>query len=161
MSSTNPPTSQSVSTLTQLKTGNLPKLKLSKTAKSTILSNEIKTFIVNDIKLIPNFETMNTDLELVKHICNMVEELNRKEVDPKIDKKAIVLDVLKILFPDLSVDQTMMIDAFIDFICQNDMVSKLSSVSKFVGSITKKISNFRFAWFFLSKYFCCFSSCQC
>jgi hypothetical protein len=71
----------------------------------------------------------------------MVEELNRKEVDPKIDKKAIVLDVLKILFPDLSVDQTMMIDAFIDFICQNDMVSKLSSVSKFVGSITKKISN--------------------
>ena len=138
MSSTNPPTSQSVSTLTQLKTGNLPKLKLSKTAKSTILSNEIKTFIVNDIKLIPNFETMNTDLELVKHICNMVEELNRKEVDPKIDKKAIVLDVLKILFPDLSVDQTMMIDAFIDFICQNDMVSKLSSVSKFVGSITKK-----------------------
>lgn len=141
MSSTNPPTSQSVSTLTQLKTGNLPKLKLSKTAKSTILSNEIKTFIVNDIKLIPNFETMNTDLELVKHICNMVEELNRKEVDPKIDKKAIVLDVLKILFPDLSVDQTMMIDAFIDFICQNDMVSKLSSVSKFVGSITKKNSN--------------------
>ncbi len=141
MSSTKQPTSQSISTLTQLKTGNLPKLKLSRSAKSIVLSNEIKTFIVNDIKLIPNFETMNTDLELVKHICNMVEELNRKEVDPKIDKKAIVLDVLKILFPDLSVDQTMMIDAFIDFICQNDMVSKLSSVSKFVGSITKKISN--------------------
>jgi hypothetical protein len=89
--------------------------------------------------LIPNFETMKTDLELVKHICNMVQELNRKEVDPKIDKKAIVLDVLKILFPDLSIDQTMMIDTFIDFICQNDMVNKLSSVSKFVGSL-KKIS---------------------
>ena len=55
------------------------------------------------------------------------------------DKKAIVLDVLKILFPDLSIDQTMMIDTFIDFICQNDMVNKLSSVSKFVGSL-KKIS---------------------
>jgi len=139
-SSTNQqPTSKSISTLSQLKTGNLPKLKLSKTAKSTILSNEIKTFIVNDIMLIPNFETMKTDLELVKHICNMVQELNRKEVDPKIDKKAIVLDVLKILFPDLSIDQTMMIDTFIDFICQNDMVNKLSSVSKFVGSL-KKIS---------------------
>ena len=99
MSLTNQPISKSISTLSQLKTGNLPKLKLSKTAKSTIVSNEIKKFIVNDIKLIPNFETMNTDLELVKHICNMVEELNRKEVDPKIDKKAIVLDVLKLLFP--------------------------------------------------------------
>ena len=139
MSSTNQPTSKSVSSLTQLKTGNLPKLKLSKTAKSTILSNEIKTFIINDIKLIPNFELMKTDLELVKHIANMVEELNRTAVDPKIDKKAIVLDVIKTLFPDLSTDQTMMIDTFIDFICQNDMVNKLSTVSKFVGSL-KKIS---------------------
>ena len=138
--SSNPPTSKSVSTLTQLKTDNLPKLKLSKTAKSIILSNEIKTFIINDIKLIPNYETMKTDLELVKHICNMVEELNKKKVDPKIDKKAIVLDVLKILFPELSVEQTMMIDTFIDFICQNDLISKISSVSKFVGSL-KKISS--------------------
>jgi hypothetical protein len=140
LSSTNQPTSKSISTLSQLKTGNLPKLKLSKSAKSTILSNEIKTFIVKDIMLIPNYETMKTDLELVKHLCNMVEELNRKEVDPKIDKKSIVLDVLKLLFPDLSVDQIMMMDTFIDFICQNDMVSKLSSVSKFVGSL-KKISS--------------------
>ena len=139
MSSTNQPVSKSVSSLTQLKTGNLPKLKLSKTAKSTILSNEIKTFIINDIKLIPNFELMKTDLELVKHIANMVEELNRTAVDPKIDKKSIVLDVIKTLFPDLSTDQTMMIDTFIDFICQNDMVNKLSTVSKFVGSL-KKIS---------------------
>ena len=138
--SSNSPKSKSVSTLTQLKTTNLPKLKLSKTAKSTILSNEIKTFIINDIKLIPNYETMKTDLELVKHICNMVEELNKKKVDPKIDKKAIVLDVLKILFPELSVEQTMMIDTFIDFICQNDLISKISSVSKFVGSL-KKISS--------------------
>jgi len=127
------------SSLTQIKTSHLPKLKLSKTAKSTILTNEIKTFIINDIKLIPNFELMKTDLELVKHIANMVEELNRKEVDPKIDKKSIVLDVIKTLFTDLSVDHTMMIDSFIDFICQNDMVNKISTVSKIVGSL-KKIS---------------------
>ena len=66
-----------MSTLTQLKTG--------------LINNLIKwdqDFIVNDMKLIPNYETMSSDLELVKHICNMVEELNRKEVDPKIVKKA-------------------------------------------------------------------------
>lgn len=138
--SSNIPTSKSVSTLTQLKTTNLPKLKLSKTAKSTILTNEIKNFIINDIKMIPNYETMKTDLELVKHLCSMVEELNRKELDPKIDKKSIVLDVLKILFPDLSVEQTMFMDTFIDFICQNDLISKVSTVSKVVGSL-KKFSN--------------------
>ena len=137
--SSNIPTSKSVSTLTQLKTANLPKLKLSKTAKSTILTNEMKNFIINDIKMIPNYETMKTDLELVKHLCSMVEELNRKELDPKIDKKSIVLDVLKILFPDLSVEQTMFMDTFIDFICQNDLISKVSTVSKVVGSL----KNFR------------------
>lgn len=138
--SSNIPTSKSVSTLTQLKTTNLPKLKLSKTAKSTILTNEMKNFIINDIKMIPNYETMKTDLELVKHLCSMVEELNRKELDPKIDKKSIVLDVLKILFPDLSVEQTMFMDTFIDFICQNDLISKVSTVSKVVGSL-KNFSN--------------------
>lgn len=70
----------------------------------------------------------------------MVEELNRKELDPKIDKKSIVLDVLKILFPDLSVEQTMFMDTFIDFICQNDLISKVSTVSKVVGSL-KNFSN--------------------
>ena len=90
--------------------------------------------------MIPNYETMKTDLELVKHLCSMVEELNRKELDPKIDKKSIVLDVLKILFPDLSVEQTMFMDTFIDFICQNDLISKVSTVSKVVGSL-KKFSN--------------------
>ena len=45
--------------------------------------------------------------------------------------------MIKTLFPDLSVDHTMMIDSFIDFICQNDLINKISTVSKFVGSIKR------------------------
>jgi hypothetical protein len=116
LSSNNYTTSTSISTLNQLKTKNLPKLKLSKTAKSTILTNQIRDFIVADISKIPNFETLKTDLELIKHICNMIENLEKTDLDPKIDKKAIALDVIKLLFPDLTTDQTMFIDSFIDFI---------------------------------------------
>jgi hypothetical protein len=128
-------TTTSISTLNQLKTKNLPKLKLSKTAKSTILTNQIRDFIVADISKIPNFETLKTDLELIKHICNMIENLEKNDLDPKIDKKAIALDVIKLLFPDLTTDQTMFIDTFIDFIVSNSMVAKMSTMTNIIGSI--------------------------
>lgn len=134
------PSSQSISTLTQIDTNNLPKLKLSKTAKSTILTNEIKSFIVNDIMLIPHYNTMKCDLELVKHCCSMIEELNKKNVNPKIDKKGIALDIIKTLFPDLSTDQIMMIDSFIDFCCQNDLINKVSTFTKIISSLKKNSS---------------------
>lgn len=134
------PSSQSISTLTQIDTNNLPKLKLSKTAKSTILTNEIKSFIVNDIMLIPHYNTMKCDLELVKHCCSMIEELNKKNVNPKIDKKGIALDIIKTLFPDLSTDQIMMIDSFIDFVCQNDLINKVSTFTKIISSLKKSSS---------------------
>jgi hypothetical protein len=135
MASNNSTTSTSISTLNQLKTKNLPKLKLSKTAKSTILTNQIRDFIVADISKIPNFETLKTDLELIKHICNMIENLEKTDLDPKIDKKAIALDVIKLLFPDLTTDQTMFIDTFIDFIVSNSMVAKMSTMTNIIGSI--------------------------
>jgi hypothetical protein len=123
-----------------LKTKNLPKLKLSKTAKSTILTNQIRDFIVADISKIPNFETLKTDLELIKHICNMIENLEKTDLDPKIDKKAIALDVIKSLFPDLTTDQTMFIDSFIDFVVSNSMVSKMSTMTNILGSIKNGIA---------------------
>jgi hypothetical protein len=135
MASNNSTTSTSISTLNQLKTKNLPKLKLSKTAKSTILTNQIRDFIVADISKIPNFETLKTDLELIKHICNMIENLEKTDLDPKIDKKTIALDVIKLLFPDLTTDQTMFIDTFIDFIVSNSMVAKMSTMTNIIGSI--------------------------
>jgi hypothetical protein len=140
LSSNNYTTSTSISTLNQLKTKNLPKLKLSKTAKSTILTNQIRDFIVADISKIPNFETLKTDLELIKHICNMIENLEKTDLDPKIDKKAIALDVIKSLFPDLTTDQTMFIDSFIDFVVSNSMVSKMSTMTNILGSIKNGIA---------------------
>jgi hypothetical protein len=140
LSSNNYTTSTSISTLNQLKTKNLPKLKLSKTAKSTILTNQIRDFIVADISKIPNFETLKTDLELIKHICNMIENLEKTDLDPKIDKKAIALDVIKSLFPDLTTDQTMFIDSFIDFVVSNSMVAKMSTMTNILGSIKNGIA---------------------
>ncbi len=82
------------SSLNQLKLGNLPQLKMSKTAKTTILTQQIIEFIVNEVKVIPNFQTMSTDLHLMHHICNVIENLERKDLEPKLDKKALFLDIV-------------------------------------------------------------------
>ena len=128
------------SSLNQLKLHNLPQLKLSRTAKTSILSSQIIEFIVAEIKLIPNFENMATDLHLMHHIANVIETLERKDLDPKLDKKALFLDIIKQLFPNLSTDHIMMfLDNCADLICASNLVHKISTVSKVLCSVKKKI----------------------
>ena len=127
------------SSLNQLKLHNLPQLKLSRTAKTSILSSQIIEFIVAEIKLIPNFENMATDLHLMHHIANVIENLERKDLDPKLDKKALFLDIIKQLFPNLSTDHLMFLDNFADFICASNLVNKISTVSKVLGTVKKNL----------------------
>ena len=75
------------SSLNQLKTHRLPKLKLSKSAKTTVLTNQIKEYIIEELTSIPSYETMSFDLQLMKYIMLMIENLEGKELDPKLDKK--------------------------------------------------------------------------
>ena len=125
------------SSLNQLKLGNLPQLKMSKTAKTTILTQQIIEFIVNEVKVIPNFQTMSTDLHLMHHICNVIENLERKDLEPKLDKKALFLDIVKQLFPDLNTNQLSFLDNFADFICASNLIAKVTTMQK-VHQLVKK-----------------------
>ena len=127
------------SSLNQLKLSNLPQLKLSSSAKTTILSKQIIEFVVSEIKLIPDFEVMSTDLHLMHHIANVIENLERRDLDPKLDKKQLFLEIIKTLFPSLSTDHMMFLDNFADFICASNLVNKISTVSKVIGSVKKNL----------------------
>ena len=127
------------SSLNQLKLSNLPQLKLSKTAKTSILSSQIIEFVVGEVKLIPNFDSMSTDLHLMHHIANVIENLERRDLDPKLDKKHLFLEIIKALFPSLSTDHMMFLDNFADFICASNLVNKISTVSKMIGSVKKNL----------------------
>jgi len=125
------------SSLNQLKLNNLPQLKLSSTVKTTILTNQIIEFIVSEIKLIPNYQTMARDLHLAHHICTMIENLEKKDLEPKLDKKGLFLEIIKQLFPDLSVEELSLIDNFVDFICAQSLVNKVSTLTKFASAVKK------------------------
>jgi hypothetical protein len=129
------------SSLNQLKIDSLPKLKLSNTAKTTILSNQIVEFLVSEIKKIPSYETMSQDLHLFLYIANCIENLEKNELNPKLDKKDIFLQIIKLLFPDLNTQQLQLIDSFVDFICSNGLVKKISNFSYAYSYIKKNLSS--------------------
>ena len=86
---------------------------------------------------------MARDLNLAHHICMMIENLERRDLDPKLDKKQLFLDIVKQLFPDLTVVELSLLDNFVDFICASKLVNKISTVSKVLGSVkTNCIPNF-------------------
>ena len=127
------------SSLNQLKLGKLTMLRLSSTIKTSILTNQIIEFVVNEIKLIPNYQTMSTDLHLMHHIANVVENLERKDLEPKLDKKQLFIDIVKILFPDLKTEQLSFLDNFADFICASNLVNKVSTMTKVFTSVKKNL----------------------
>jgi hypothetical protein len=135
MNQNNNQPSSITSSLNQLKLGNLPQLKLSKSVKTSILSSQIIEFVVLEIKLIPNFENMARDLNLAHHICMMIENLERRDLDPKLNKKQLFLDIVKQLFPDFTVVELLLLDNFVDFICASKLVNKISTVLKVLGSV--------------------------
>lgn len=137
--SSNSNSSSISSSLNQLKLNNLPQLKLSHTAKTTILSNQIIQFIVDEIKKIPHFETMNNDLHLFLFICNCIENLQRSDLNPKLIKKDIFLEIVKQLFPTLSTDNLMFLDNFVDFICSNGLVNRVSYFSYVYNALKKNL----------------------
>jgi hypothetical protein len=138
----NPNSNSSItSSLNQLKISSLPQLKLSHTVKTSILSAQIVEFIVNEVKLIPHYETLSQDLHLMNHIANLIENLERRDLDPKLDKKTLFLDIIKQLFPNLNTDQLSFLDNFADFIVSHNLVSKVTTLSKFVSSVKKNLSS--------------------
>ena len=96
-------------------------------------------YIVNEIKLIPSYETLSNDLHLLAHICNMIENLQRSDLSPKLNKKDIFLEIVKQLFPTLSTDNLMFLDTFVDFICSNGLVNRVSYFSNAYNALKKNL----------------------
>ena len=73
------------------------------------------------------------------HIANVVENLERKDLEPKLDKKQLFIDIVKILFPDLKTEQLSFLDNFADFICASNLVNKVSTMTKVFTSVKKNL----------------------
>jgi len=75
--------------------------------------------------------------EFVLYVCKVVENVVVKK--QKIDKKQLVLDVFKILF-SLQPPEILVLDASIEFLHSNGLISKVKIVKKIKSWFEKKLN---------------------
>lgn len=110
--------------------------------KNKLKSKAFKSELVNEIiKRMSEFEnhaTLRGDPELLKFVCELVEN----GVKDKINKKELVLDVYIKVF-SLNENEKTSIGAQIDFLCDNNLIEKVHKVKKkskiFINYIKSKL----------------------
>ena len=83
--------------------------------------------IAEKIKLIPQYEKLRVEIELVKTVCNIVENMvvkkNKKQKQP-INKKELVVDALSLVF-SYNEQEKQLIYSLIDYLFNNEQIKRL------------------------------------
>jgi transcription termination factor NusB len=107
--------------------GNLIKPKNS--LLSDIKHNKLVEFIIKEIINIPDYQSFRLNLELIKLICNFIE--NKVVKKDNIDKKKVVTQSFIQLFK-FTEDEVKTLDCFIEFLHKNKKIKKLGVLKKYV-----------------------------
>ena len=107
----------------------LEHVKLKGSLKNHVVKNKLIEMISDRLKAsIPNLATLAKDLELLKVICNCVENSVHKK--HKLDKKEITLAIVKACFPVLSEADLKVIDGNIETLHYNGLINKVAFYKK-------------------------------
>ena len=112
-----------------------PKNKL----KTQQYNNDVFKVIVKKITEIQGHEQLKFENELLKFVCTCVENAVNESEKQKTDKKKLVLDIYHAVY-NLSEADKLVIGNSIDFVCNNKMIKKYSTLRKYssiVGSYIK------------------------
>ena len=108
----------------------LPKFKLLNKLKLHCTYGSLVECIIEEIKKIPDLNSLKMNPDLTKMICTVVEEIcSDKKLKGKIEKKSLVVEVLQKSF-DLNEEEQKLLSSNIDFICDNDMIKRISTCHK-------------------------------
>ena len=122
---------------------NLPDIKFKNNLSKHNIVYSLIDQISEKIKLIPEYEKIRVEIELVKTVCNIVENYvkNKNSKDKnKVDKKQLVIDTLTKVF-NYSEQEKNLVSSLIDYLFNNSQIKKMSyyKLSKnFLIAFTKK-----------------------
>jgi hypothetical protein len=103
-----------------------PKNKL----KSKIFKSDLCNEIVKRILEFENHLSLRNDPELLKFICDLVENgVKKTDEKNKVDKKELVLEIYCKVF-SLSENEKKHISEQIEFLCDNELIVKVHGVKK-------------------------------
>ena len=81
--------------------------------------------ITDKIRLIPNYELLRNETELILLVCNIIENLIKQGNKNKVDKKKLVIDVFSTVF-GLSLTEIEALKITIDFLFNNKLIKRIS-----------------------------------
>jgi hypothetical protein len=105
-------------------------LKFKKKLKTLDKVGEITKVVVEKIQSIPKFnEELRNDLELILHICNVVENEFNQTPSKSINKKQIVIDIITKIF-SLRPEEVAQLERHIEFLHSNSQIRKIPYYEK-------------------------------
>ena len=115
----------------------VPKIKKKNTFASAEKENKVADAIVKDLQSVPNYQNVKIDTELIKYVCNLVENMvkNNGKRNVKIDKKQLVVKVLATVYVNLPADVLKYIDEQIECLLNNKQIKRQSKSVKIVKGI--------------------------
>lgn len=87
--------------------------------------------VTEKIRLIPNYEILKNEIELVLLVCNIIENIVKKNNKTKIDKKQLVIDIFTTVFGN-QID-ILSLKITIDFLFNNKLIKQIS-LKKYIKS---------------------------
>jgi hypothetical protein len=90
-----------------------------------VVSSSIISEIINYLNTIPNINSLRMDIEITLHAMKLIEVYCKNDPNNvKCDKKQVLLDAFKIVFPNcLTEDEIRIIINHIDFIYNSDLIT--------------------------------------
>ena len=105
----------------------LPKNSLAVSA----IKSDLSATIVHRVRSIDGHEALKFDNELLIFICTCVENTVEHK---KIDKKRLVIEIYSKLY-ELAEEDVSVIAKSIDFLCDNSLVKRIPSITKYTSII--------------------------
>ena len=109
-----------------------------------VVTNGTLSLLLEQLSHVPLLSTLRLDIELTLHACKIVETLISLG-DTKVDKKTIVIDAFKVIYPDMTDTETILLTNQVDFLYTNNMIlvieDTLTSYQRFKAVIKSMFSS--------------------
>ena len=98
--------------------------------------NKLIAAIVEEVKKIPNYEQLKTNIEIIEHVLQLI--INGIHPKDDIDVRATATKILNMLFT-YSLAEQVLIDESIKYMTSNKIIHKKSYITKLFNTVKESI----------------------
>ena len=107
----------------------MDKIKETDKIKHLVRLIELSKGIIAKVQAMPDLQDLKLDLNIIRYVCDLIEN-NIKQTETKsIDKKQIVVGIITKCIP-LNAQELLILNKMIEFLHSNHLITKISKIEK-------------------------------